>query len=209
VRIEEAPPGWQRERVSPAYIAGPVVTLRHVSLGFTRDEVLRQYRWGQDEELQYWSGSVPTAPSIAEFEADITSWSHQRDARRDRFAIVDQEHGLLGMISYYNVNFERRQAELGIYIGERGQWSKGIGTEAILTLLSHLFRNTNLSAMYLTTYASNARAQACYRKCGFEVIGTMRKFSGRIGYYVDVQMKTTREDFLQHHGDRPTTIYTR
>jgi RimJ/RimL family protein N-acetyltransferase len=188
---------------------GPVVTLRHVSLGFTQDEILRQYHWGQDEELQYWSGSVPTASTFAAFEADVATWSHQRDSRRDRYAIIDSDGSLLGMISYYNVNFERRQAELGIYIGDRGRWSKGIGTESILTLLSHLFRNTNLIAMYLTTYASNARAQACYRKCGFEVTGTMRKFSGRIGYYVDVQMKTTREDFLKQYGDRPLTIYTR
>jgi RimJ/RimL family protein N-acetyltransferase len=209
VRIEQTPPGWQRERVSPAYIVGPVVTLRHVSLGFTRDEILRQFSWGQDEELQFWSGSVPTAPSVAQFEADIASWLHQRDARRDRYAIIDPAGGLLGMVSYYNVNFERRQAELGIYIGDRAFWSKGIGTEAILTLLSHLFRNTNLGAMVLTTYASNARAQACYRKCGFEVTGTMRKFSGRIGYYVDVQMKTTREAFNALYGERPLTTCAR
>jgi RimJ/RimL family protein N-acetyltransferase len=145
---------------------------------------------------------------LVQFEADVVSWSHQRDARRDRYAILDSTGRLLGMVSYYNVNFERRHAELGIYIGERDFWSKGLGTEAILTLLSHLFRNTELDAMYLTTYAANSRAQSCYQKCGFEVTGTMRKFSSRIGYYVDVQMKTTRESFFARFGHRPLTIYT-
>lgn len=209
MRIEEAPPGWQRAIVSPAYIAGSRVTLRHVSLGFSRDEILRQYRWGLDEELQYWSGSVPTAPTFSQFEADVAHWSRQRDARRDRYAILDRTDTMIGMVSYYNVVFERGQAELGIYIGDRSSWNKGYGTEAILTLLGHLFHNTGLKVMYLTTYASNGRAQACYRKCGFEVTGTMRKYSGRAGYYVDVQMRLTREEYLRLHGTRPITIYTR
>ncbi len=209
VRIEQIPASWQRELVSPAYIGGPVVTLRHISLGFSREEVLRQFRWGQDEELQYWSGSVPSATTLLQFEADVATWSRNRDARRDRYAILDGSDQFLGMVSYYNLNFEQLNAELGIYIGEREYWSKGIGTEAVLTLLSHLFRNTDLESMYLTTYASNVRAQACYRKCGFEVTGTMRKFSGRIGYYVDVQMRTTRASFLNRFGRRPLTVYGR
>ena len=209
MRIEQIPPSWQRELVSPAYIVGPVITLRHISLGFSQEEVLRQFRWGQDEELQYWSGSVPTAATLAQFEADVATWSQHRDARRDRYAILEGNDQFLGMVSYYNLNFEHLNAELGIYIGERDYWSKGVGTEAVLTLLSHLFRNTDLESMYLTTYASNARAQACYRKCGFEVIGTMRKFSGRIGYYVDVQMRISRSAFLKRFGARPLAVYAR
>lgn len=209
MRIEEAPPGWQRSIVSPAYIVGTRITLRHVSLGFSREEIARQYQWGLDDELQYWSGSVPTAPSLAQFEHDVANWSRQRDARRDRYAILVDDEQMIGMISYYNVVFERGQAELGIYIGDRARWSHGYGTEAILTLLGHLFRNTALRTMYLTTYASNARAQACYRKCGFEVTGTMRKYSSRAGYYVDVQMKLSRERYLQLHGHRPITLYDR
>ena len=209
MRIEEAPPGWRRETVSPSYIVGPVVTLRHVSLGFTKEEIQRQFRWGQDEELQYWSGSIPSAASLQQFEADLASWSRQRDLRRDRYAIMNETGSLIGLVSYYNVVFERRQADLGIYIGERSCWSKGYGTEAVLTLLGHLFRNTGLQVMFLTTYASNGRAQACYRKCGFEVTGTMRKYSGRAGYYVDVQMRLTRADFQRYHGQRKVTIYHR
>ncbi len=152
---------------------------------------------------------MPTAPSLVQFEADVVTWARQRDTRRDRYAIIDPDGGFLGMVSYYNVNFEHRNAELGIYIGDRDYWSRGIGTEAILTLLSHVFRHTNLSTVYLTTYASNARAQACYRKCGFEVTGTLRKFSNRIGYYVDVRMDISREIFFRRYGDRPLTVYPR
>ena len=209
MRIEEAPPTWQRAIVSPAYIVGPRVTLRHISLGFSHEEVLRQYRWGHDEELQYWSGSIPTAATLSQFESDVASWTRYRDARRDRYAILDEDQQLIGMVSYYNVVFERRQAELGIYIGDRARWSKGYGTEAILTLLGHLFRNTDLRVIFLSTYAANRRAQACYQKCGFEVTGSMRKYSGRAGYYIDVQMRFTREQYLLLHGNRSVNVYNR
>lgn len=209
MRIEEAPPAWQRAIVSPAYIIGPRITLRHISLGFSHEEIVRQYDWAQDEELQYWSGSVPTAPTLAQFEADVASWVRMRDIRRDKFAILDETRSFIGMVSYYNVVFERGQAELGIYIGDRARWSHGYGTEAILTLLGHLFRNTDLRVILLATYASNTRAQACYRKCGFVTTGSMRKYSGRVGYYIDVQMRLTREDFLHRHGHRPLKVLAR
>ncbi len=209
VRIEEAPQEWLRSVVSPAYMVGPRVTLRHVSLGFNREEVLRQFRWGQDDELQFWSGSVPAAPTLAQFEAEVVTWCDNHDARRDRYVILDEGGTMIGIVSYFNLIYERRQAELGIYIGERSCWSRGYGTEAILTLMGHLFRYTNLNAMILTTYASNARAQACYKKCGFEMVGSSRKFSGRAGYYVDVQMRLTRERFQRLHGTRPISIHFR
>lgn len=185
------------------------MTLRHVSLGFSREEVLRQFRWGQDDELQFWSGSIPAAPTLVQFEADVAAWAGNRDARRDRYAILNEVGQLIGMVSYYNLIFDRRQAELGIYIGERAYWSRGYGTEAILTLMGHLFRYTNLNSMILTTYASNTRAQACYKKCGFEVVGSARKYSGQVGYYVDVQMRLTRERFQRTHATRPITIHLR
>ena len=209
MRIEEAPPEWLRSVVSPAYLVGPRLTLRHVSLGFSREEILRQFRWGQDDELQFWSGSVPAAPTLAQFEADLVGWTSSRDARRDRYAILSESGLLIGMVSYYNLIFERKEAELGIYIGERAYWSQGYGTEAIITLMGHLFRYTSLSSMVLTTYASNARARACYQKCGFEVVGSARKYSGRAGYYIDVQMRLTRERFQRMHGSRPITVHMR
>jgi hypothetical protein len=54
--------------------------------------------------------------------------------------------------------------------------------------------------MYLNTYATNERARASYRKVGFETVGTTRKYSSRIGYYVDVQMRITREEFVTRYG---------
>ncbi len=181
-------------------IRGRRVTLRHNSEGFSEEEIARRYRWSLDQELQYWSGSIPAAPTLARFRDDIIASTRHSDPRRDQFAILDESGTLIGMISYYNWSPERRQAELGIYIGERSLWDHGYGTEAIRTLLDHLFQTTSLQAMYLNTYATNERARASYDKIGFVKVGTMRKYSSRIGYYIDVQMRITRDDFIQRYG---------
>jgi RimJ/RimL family protein N-acetyltransferase len=181
-------------------IRGRRVTLRHSSEGFSEEEIARRYRWSLDQELQYWSGSIPSASTLTQFRHDIIATTQQVDPRRDQFAILDERGVLIGMISYYNWAPERGTAELGIYIGERQLWDRGYGTEAVRTLLDHLFQTTSLRAMYLNTYATNERARASYQKVGFETMGTARKYSTRIGYYVDVQMRITREDFVARYG---------
>ena len=189
-----------RGLLSETVIRGRRVTLRHASEGFSEEEIARRYRWSLDKELQYWSGSIPAAPTLAQFRSDIIASTHQLDARRDQFAILKEDSELIGMVSYYNWTPERGQAELGVYIGERGLWDRGYGTEAIRTLLDHLYQTTRLRAMYLNTYATNERARASYNKIGFETVGAMRKYSSRIGYYIDVQMRITREDFIGRYG---------
>ena len=189
-----------RSLLTAAVIRGRRVTLRHSSKGFSEEEIARRYRWSLDQELQYWSGSIPSASTLAQFRHDIIATTHQLDPRRDQFAILDEHGVLIGMISYYSWTPERGTAELGIYIGERQLWDHGYGTEAVRTLLDHLFQTTSLRAMYLNTYATNERARASYQKVGFETMGTARKYSTRIGYYVDVQMRITREDFVARYG---------
>jgi RimJ/RimL family protein N-acetyltransferase len=189
-----------RSLLTATVIRGRRVTLRHSSEGFSEEEIARRYRWSLDQELQYWSGSIPSASTLAQFRHDILATTQQFDPRRDQFAILDERGVLIGMISYYNWTPERGTAELGIYIGERQLWDQGYGTEAVRTLLDHLFQTTSLRAMYLNTYATNERARASYQKVGFETMGTARKYSTRIGYYVDVQMRITREDFVARYG---------
>jgi RimJ/RimL family protein N-acetyltransferase len=189
-----------RGLLTATVIRGRRVTLRHTSEGFSEEEIAKRYRWSLDQELQYWSGSIPAAPTLAQFRQDILASTRQFDWRRDQFAILDEWGQLIGMISYYSWSPERGQVELGIYIGERDLWDKGYGTEATRTLLDHLFQTTPLRAMYLNTYATNERARGSYRKIGCMTVGTTRKYSSRIGYYIDVQMRITREEFVSRYG---------
>jgi len=68
---------------------------------------------------------------------------------------------------YYDIDRSKSQCELGIMIGNRDYWSRGYGTDAVLTLLRAIFEEAALQRVYLHTLAYNERAQKSFRKAGF------------------------------------------
>ena len=89
------------------------------------------------------------------------------DTIRRRFAIDTLDGIHIGNCSYYDINDYRGEAELGIMVGDRDYWNKGYGSDAVATLLNHIFQDTKLNRVYLHTLEWNIRAQKCFEKCGF------------------------------------------
>jgi len=75
----------------------------------------------------------------------------------------------------FGVNAVDRTAQLGLFIGKKELWDQGYGTEAVRLLLDYGFSLLNLHAVMLGTFAFNRRAQRCYEKIGFRVIGRRRQ----------------------------------
>ncbi|MCJ7736119.1 MAG: GNAT family N-acetyltransferase, partial [Anaerolineae bacterium] len=99
---------------------------------------------------------------------------------------IEAEDGVhIGNIGLDQINWKDRSAELGIVIGEKSQWSKGYGTDAIRTLLGLGFREMNLHRIFLRVDADNARGIRCYEKAGFQLEGTFREAVFREGVYHD------------------------
>jgi RimJ/RimL family protein N-acetyltransferase len=76
---------------------------------------------------------------------------------------------------YYNIDTIRREAEIGITIGEREYWGKGYGADAVQTLVRHIFRVTGFRRIYLKTLDWNTRAQRSFEKAGFRICGRARR----------------------------------
>ena len=74
-----------------------------------------------------------------------------------------------------NVDSVHQQAELGIFIGEKDYWDKGLGTEAVKLLLDYGFNLLNLHNILLKVFSYNERAIKCYKKVGFKEIGRRRE----------------------------------
>jgi RimJ/RimL family protein N-acetyltransferase len=94
----------------------------------------------------------------------------------DHFAIVDSKNDeLLGGCGLLNPDHINRNAEVGIFIGEKSYWNKGYGEEAMRLLLDYAFNILDLNNIMLNVYAYNTRAIRCYRKIGFKEIGRRRQ----------------------------------
>jgi putative acetyltransferase len=96
------------------------------------------------------------------------------------------EAGVVGSLSVEaSARFRRRHVGV-IGMSVHREWrGRGVGT-ALMAAAVPLAENwLGLSRLELTVYVDNAAAIALYRKFGFEVEGTMRRYALRDGQYVD------------------------
>jgi RimJ/RimL family protein N-acetyltransferase len=92
----------------------------------------------------------------------------------------------LGFLRYKLFRQSRRSlARVGILLGRTESRGKGLGTEAMQTLLGYLFEQRGVDIVELDTAHFNGAAQGCFLKCGFlavretEVIGLHNRWTER------------------------------
>ncbi len=93
---------------------------------------------------------------------------------------------LIGNISLHALSWKERQAEVGIFIGDKRYWSQGYGRQAMVLMLRHAFNHLGLNRVYLRVYETNPRAVHSYEKAGFVLEGRMRQAHFQEGKFVDV-----------------------
>jgi RimJ/RimL family protein N-acetyltransferase len=176
--------------------------LRPAAWGFSEDELRRRYRWSHDDVLQYWSGSIPNGRSFRHFVDTVAQRDWPDDGRRISYAILKRDGELVGMVSCYNIDRDRTSGEIGIYLGEKDLWGHGLGTDALVTFVRHLFDDLGFESVYLHTYQSNLRAQRSYARVGFQSREVKRRYAPRVGYHDEVRMDLTRDGFFRAQSRR-------
>ena len=188
--------------VEDKLIRGERVTLRPYEAGFTEEELRRMYEWSRDEAVLRWSGGSVLLMSFEDFKQAFMRELRRQDRHSRSFGLHTDTGEFIGRLGFYNIDYRRREAELGIAIGQKEYWGKGYGTDAVKTLLAYIFDTTNLERIYLTTYADNIRARRSFEKCGFREIGQLHRFSLDRGSHDEIQMEIYRSEWLAQQGDR-------
>lgn len=85
------------------------------------------------------------------------------------------EKVLIGTCGLYDFDAISRKAELRMKIGESQQRGKGIGTEALLQLLTFGYNDLNLNKIWLRVLADNIAGIKLYEKAGFITEGKLRE----------------------------------
>lgn len=181
---------------------GDKIGLRRFEDRLTDEEIARVYRWSRDAQVLRWSGGTPTELSLAEFRDRLRSDRSNGPSNRRAYFVVTRTGELIGRVGCFAIDWDTKEGELGIVIGEQAYWSKGYGRDAIKTLLRHIFESTSLERINLFTYTDNLRAQRCFAACGFRAVGTARRFSPDIGEFDGVEMEITRCEFLGQSAAR-------
>jgi len=150
---------------------GELVVLREKRLSDARDD----YRWRTDAELARFDAARPFAATYHDYLALYRDELSYPSPYRRSLAIEDLHGRHIGNVMYYNIDAVRREAEIGITIGERDYWSRGYGTDAVRTLVRQIFEATGFRRVYLKTLDWNVRAQHAFIKAGFQVCGRSRR----------------------------------
>ena len=143
---------------------------------------------------------APVTISFSQYLSAYTGELRSPTPTRHLFAIETPDGKHIGNCVYYNVNETREEAELGIMIGDSNYWGKGYGSDAIATLVNHVFSQTELERLYLKTLSWNQRAQKCFQKCGFTPCGHLQKDGDRF-----VLMEIYREQWGKVRKNRAKT----
>ena len=143
--------------------------------GVTKDDLPILARWHADAGFLRLLDARAAKPQTQD---DVSKWVEeaQRSANGYLFAVrplADEE--LLGFVELDGIHWNRGVGWLAIAIGDRDNWGKGIGTEAMDLILRFAFHELNLHRVQLTVFEYNDRAIAVYEKLGFQREGVYRE----------------------------------
>lgn len=143
------------------------------------------HRWNHDPEVMRWFAASDPVP----LEAFRDGYEERRRITVDDacFGIVVAETGrLIGLVRLSGVHHDTRMAEVDIYIGEKDEWGKGYGADAMRLACRFGFEHMGLHRIHLEVVAANASAVRSYGKVGFVEEGRTREtFLGRDGEWYD------------------------
>lgn len=156
-----------------------LTTLRH-------DDLPALSRWKNDAKVR--SGQMGWRMPVSEMDEERwLSTAMQGDGKRLVLAIrLKSSTVLIGYLQLFDIDWFSRIARLGISIGNREEWGKGYGTEAVQSLLEHAFEQLNLRKVTLEVVVGNERARSMYERLGFEAEGLLRQHYYTDGKYADV-----------------------
>jgi RimJ/RimL family protein N-acetyltransferase len=155
---------------------GKLVRLRPYAIS-DLDSIMK---WINNHEVTRFLGSMAHPLSHRTEEMWLETVAMVSDANHRVFAIESLEGEYLGGIDLRDIDWVARKAALGIAIVKPEYWGKGYGTDAMRLMAQFAFGELNLNRLWLTVQAGNARAIACYEKCGYRREGVLRE-----DWYVD------------------------
>lgn len=155
------------------------------------NEFLREMLNDEDLEKKVigWSFPVSKAEQKRWFDMQI------EDKRNLRF-IIQFDNKAVGLATLTNIDWKNRKATHGIKLYGDEIKGKGIGTDAVRTIMKYAFEELQLNRLDGSIMTSNIPSQKLYEKCAWKVEGISRASIFKNNHYIDeLQMGVLREDY--------------
>jgi RimJ/RimL family protein N-acetyltransferase len=93
------------------------------------------------------------------------------DRKYKYFIITDNEERFIGFVNFFDIDKNKKQGEMGVTIGDKRYWRKGIAYIAIRTAVDYIFNNMNIERIYIETGENNIPAIKLFEKLHFNKCG--------------------------------------
>ncbi len=109
----------------------------------------------------------------------------------------------VGEVRLDGIRWNRGDTFVGISLGDRNDWNKGYGTDAMRLVVRYAFLELNLHRVSLSVFSYNPRAIRAYEKAGFRIEGRVRNALHREGQRWDeIFMGVLRNDWMETYGNK-------
>lgn len=163
------------------FIEGKSIYLREVR---ETDVNERYYGWMNDQNITQYLETRFYPNSLAKISEFVKS--KDGDPNNIFLAIVDKakDHHI-GNIKLGPINWIHRTAEIGILLGEKNEWGKGIASETLNLISAYAFKKLNLRKLTAGCYGNNKASEKAFIKAGFTIEGVRKSHFFYDGTYVD------------------------
>jgi RimJ/RimL family protein N-acetyltransferase len=169
-------------------------------------EIAKAYTdWTRDSELQRLFDAGASALYSTKAGTDFFEKMLKEENPANHFFSIRKldDDRLLGDINLDVINeWGSRDSFVGLGIGNREDWGKGYGTDAMKIMLRYAFTELNLRRVTFTFFEYNPRAIRSYEKVGFQHEGRLRSILLRDGKRWDMlYMGILAEDWQKKYHD--------
>ena len=148
-------------------------------------EMLRQLTNSPDYEKMIVGWAFPVS------KKDQTEWfaNCKNGLSRIRYTIVTEADGPVGMIGLRDIDWKNGVASgLGMRIAKKEIRTRGLATDAWMTLMRYAFQELRLNRINGSALAYNKASLRVCEKVGFKVEGIQRQAVYKNGEYIDLVM---------------------
>ncbi len=157
---------------------GPVIAEERITLAPLTVEMLPNYvRWFADTTVTRYMG-VSNCPTLA-MEQEWFAEMAKSDTSILWAILAGDRH--IGSTGIHQINWKHQRAITGNVIGDRNEWDKGFGSEAVRLRTEYAFTNTTLEKLETEAFADNIGSRRCLEKAGYRQYGTARRHVFRGG----------------------------
>ncbi len=103
---------------------------------------------------------------------DVEIMNENIENRKYRYFIIASNEGnFIGFVNFFSIDKVKKQGEMGVTIGDKRYWNKGIAYTAIKVATKYIFDNMDIDRIYIETGETNKPALRLFNKLDFKKCG--------------------------------------